>query len=284
MAIITISRGCYSHGKELAEMVAEELGYECISREVLIDASNLFLVPERELFKSLHDAPSILKRLQYDREYYFDCIQAALLDRVKNDNVVYHGNAGHFMLPDVSHVLKVRVVADMDQRIAFMMSKEGITHAQAAERIEKEDSERYRWTQYLYKRNLQDPLLYDLVVNVGKMKLEHACDLICYASRLGSFRTTAESERRISELALTNLVKARIRPFCRADVKVCEGVVYVKVHSRKIRSSSYVVPKVDSAVQDQIREDSADRIHEAVKNIPGLSEVVVCDGDLPPCA
>jgi cytidylate kinase len=283
MAIITISRGCYSHGKELAEMVAGELGYECVSREVLIDASNLFQVPERELFKSLHDAPSILKRLQYDREYYFDCIQAALLDRAKDDNVVYHGNAGHFMLPDILHVFKVRVVADMDQRIAFMMSKEGITQSQAAERIEREDSERRRWTQYLYKRDLQDPLLYDLVVNVGKMTLEEACDLICYISRLDTYRTTEESRRKIAELALASLVKAAVRPVCKAEVKVCEGVAYVKVRSRKIHKSSYAAPKVDTAVCEQIREDIVDRVQEAVKKVPGLSEVVVCDVDLPPC-
>lgn len=35
MAIITISRGSYSKGKEVAEKVAEKLGYECISRDVL---------------------------------------------------------------------------------------------------------------------------------------------------------------------------------------------------------------------------------------------------------
>jgi hypothetical protein len=39
MAIITISRGSYSKGKEVAEKVAEHLGYECLSREVILDAS-----------------------------------------------------------------------------------------------------------------------------------------------------------------------------------------------------------------------------------------------------
>jgi hypothetical protein len=35
MAIITISRGCFSHGQEIAEKVARRLEYECLSREVL---------------------------------------------------------------------------------------------------------------------------------------------------------------------------------------------------------------------------------------------------------
>ena len=47
MTIITISRGSYSAGKEVAEKVAKRLEYECISREVLLEAS-----PEISLSKS----------------------------------------------------------------------------------------------------------------------------------------------------------------------------------------------------------------------------------------
>ena len=42
MAIITISRGSYQKGKEVAEKVARKLGYECISREILLEASDEF--------------------------------------------------------------------------------------------------------------------------------------------------------------------------------------------------------------------------------------------------
>ena len=46
MAIVAISRGSYSRGKEVAERVAERLGYQCISREVIIEASREFNIPE----------------------------------------------------------------------------------------------------------------------------------------------------------------------------------------------------------------------------------------------
>jgi hypothetical protein len=39
MSVITISRGSYSHGKEIAEKVAQKLGYECISREIILEAA-----------------------------------------------------------------------------------------------------------------------------------------------------------------------------------------------------------------------------------------------------
>ena len=37
MSIITISRGCYSRGKEVGEKLAQALGYECTSREILLN-------------------------------------------------------------------------------------------------------------------------------------------------------------------------------------------------------------------------------------------------------
>ncbi|MGW8325474.1 MAG: cytidylate kinase family protein, partial [Desulfobacterales bacterium] len=60
MAVITISRGCFSHGQEIAEKVAKKLGYECVSREILVEAAQLFNVSEKKLIRSLNDAPNIL--------------------------------------------------------------------------------------------------------------------------------------------------------------------------------------------------------------------------------
>ena len=98
MAVITVSRGSYSRGKEVAEKVAQGLGYECISRDILIDASEQFHIPEIKLIRAIHDAPSVLNRFTHDKEKYIAYIRSALLKQVKKDNIVYHGLAGHFFL------------------------------------------------------------------------------------------------------------------------------------------------------------------------------------------
>jgi hypothetical protein len=68
MAIVTISRGSYSKGQEVAEKLARRLGYECISREVILEASREFNVSEVKLVRAIHDAPSILDRVGYGKE------------------------------------------------------------------------------------------------------------------------------------------------------------------------------------------------------------------------
>jgi len=61
MGVITISRGSYSMGKETAEKLAQHLGYECISREILLEASAHFNILELKLDRAIHNAPSIFK-------------------------------------------------------------------------------------------------------------------------------------------------------------------------------------------------------------------------------
>ena len=55
MSIITISRGSYSRGKEVAEKLARTLGYECLSRDILLEASERYNIPEIKLIRAIHD-------------------------------------------------------------------------------------------------------------------------------------------------------------------------------------------------------------------------------------
>ena len=126
MPVITISRGSYSGAKAVAEKVAERLGFECISREILLEAAREFDVSEVELLRAFRDAPSILERFTFRKERYIAFIRAALLNHFQKDNVVYHGLAGHFFVKGVFHVLKVRIIADMEERVRLVMRREAL--------------------------------------------------------------------------------------------------------------------------------------------------------------
>ncbi len=138
MAIITISRGSYSKGKEVAEGVAARLGFECVSRDILLEASDQFNVPEIMLLHAIQDAPSILDRFSHGKIAYITYIQSALLEHVKRGNVVYHGLAGHILLKGMERVLKVRIIADPALRVAVVMERERVDEKEARRRIAKD--------------------------------------------------------------------------------------------------------------------------------------------------
>jgi cytidylate kinase len=200
MAIITISRGSYYRGKEVAEKLAQKLGYQCISREILLEASEEFNIPEIKLIRAIQDAPSILERFTRQKEKYVAFIRAALLKHVQKDNVVYHGLFGHFFLQDIPHVLKVRIVGDLEARVADEVKREGISADKAREIITRDDEERRKWALYLYGADAWDATLYDLVIHLKTISVDDAVSLITHVLELPGFQTTPQSQEAIDSL------------------------------------------------------------------------------------
>ncbi len=259
MSVITISRGSYSHGKEVAEKVARQLGYECIAREVLLEASAHFNIPEMKLLQAMQNAPSLLDRFLYGKEKYVAYIQAALLRHFRKDQVVYHGMAGHFFVRGVPHVLKVRIIADMEERLKIVMERDQATRKEAMRSIKKIDEERRKWSRHLYGIDTTDPSLYDLVLHIRKFTVEDAVDLICHSANLEHFRTTPDSQRLMEDLALAADVKAALVEV-KPDVEVSaeNGSVLVKTKAHESQQAALV--------QD---------IEGLVQAIPGAREVKV---------
>ncbi len=232
MSIITISRGSFTKGQEVSEKVAQRLGYECLSRDVILEASKEFNVPEIKLVRAIHDAPSILDRFGYRKEKYIAYIEAAILRHLRKDNTVYCGLAGHFFVRNVKHALKVRIIADLEERVRNEMKREGISYEEALRIIKKDDEERRKWSLHLYGIDTHDPSLYDLVIHVSKMTVDDAVEVICHTVGLETFRTTPESQKQIDDLAIAAEAKAAIINI-KPDVHVTcdDGLVKVKTKS-----------------------------------------------------
>ena len=200
MPIITISRGSYSRGKEVAEKLAQKLGYECISRDILLGASEQFNIPEIKLIRAIHDAPSILERFTRGKERYVAFIRSTLLKVVQKDNVVYHGLAGHYFLQGIPHVIKVRIMADLEDRVQEEMRREKISADEARNILRKDDDERRRWGIQVYGVDTWDPKLYDMVLHIKSLTVDDAVDLISKAAQLPRFQATPESQRLLDDM------------------------------------------------------------------------------------
>ncbi len=208
MSVIVISKGSYSHGGEVARTVAQRLSLDCISRDILIDASKKFNISELRLIRAYEDAPSFLEKYTFGREKYIKYIKAAILNELAKGNTIYHGFAGHFFVSDIFHVLKVRIIADMEERIAYMMKRENVSKEDAVQLVKKVDEERTKWSLKLYGIDTWDSRLYDLVINIGKVTIDHAVDLVYQTVQLKAFQPTTESQKQIEKLAREALLEA----------------------------------------------------------------------------
>ncbi|MDQ7781421.1 MAG: cytidylate kinase-like family protein [Desulfomonilaceae bacterium] len=210
MAIITISRDSHSHGQEIAEKVCRKLGYSCISREILLEASEHFNIPEIKLKSALHDAPAALDRFTYGKERYLAFIQSEFLDHARKDNLVYHGLAGHFMVRGVAHCLKVRVAADMEDRVNLEIQRENVSRDEALKTLTEEDEERRKWSWTLWGHDPWDSILYDLILHLNKLSIENVVDIICLTAKMDRFAAVPESQKVVDDLHLAAKVKTSL--------------------------------------------------------------------------
>ena len=226
MAIITISRGSYSRGKEVAEALADKLNYECVSRDILLETCEEFSIPETRLVKALHDAPSILDRFNHGRERYISYFRAAFLNHMVGDNIVYHGLSGHFFLQGIQHVVKTRIIANMKDRIKEEMKREQCSAEEARYQLKKDDDERRKWGLSLYGKDTWNCSLYDLVLNIDILEVNKVVDILQGVVEDGRFNATPESTELLKEKALLASIHAKIvNDAPRATVAIKDGVV-----------------------------------------------------------
>ncbi|WP_028580656.1 cytidylate kinase-like family protein [Desulfogranum japonicum] len=251
MAIITISRGSYSRGKEVAEKLAKKLGYECISREILLEASEEFNIPEIRLSKAIHDAASILDRLQQGKLRYMSYYRYALLKHVKNDNIVYHGLAGQFFLRDIPNVFKVRIIANMDERVEEVMRREKLNYKKAMHQITKDDEERRKWGLQLYGIDTWDSRLYDMVLNINHLSVEDAVELLEFTVQKPVFQTTEHAKTIINDLTLAAKIHSLLVSYSLVvEVKVQKGIAYLSNTGDVLRTDSIIRSRIEERIME----------------------------------
>jgi cytidylate kinase len=211
MSIITISRGTASGGQALAERVAAKLGWPCLSNEVIVEAAKRYNVPEPELVKAFEKAPTFWEKLTASRRVYLTFVQAAMCEYAEQGNLVYHGHAGHELLPGISHVLKVRLVAPLEYRIRAVIERNPRLDRKGAMRyITQVDDERASRMRYLFDVDWRDPYQYDLVLSLDKLTVDTACDLVTQAVQWEQFQPTEASQRVLHNLALSSRIRAAL--------------------------------------------------------------------------
>ncbi|MGB5896467.1 MAG: cytidylate kinase-like family protein [Ignavibacteriaceae bacterium] len=259
MGVVTISRGCYSRGKEIAEKLAEKLEYDCISREILLKASDQFNVKEAKLIRALHDAPSFFNRFKYGKEKFTAFIHEVFLGHILQDNVIYHGLAGHYFARGIPNVLKVRINATLDERIKEEMRRENISEEEARHILIKDDEERRKWGISLYGIDNYSCELYDVVLQIEKLKVNDAVEILFNIAQRPGFQTTPEALMITKDKFLAaKAYSAIVDKFPEANVKCKDAVIYVGVES-------------DLSQEEKI----SDQIKVLLENIAEIKEIMV---------
>ncbi len=232
MPIISISRGSLRGGEELAERLAKKFDCEFVSREKIMDVAVQAGIPVGRMQMAMVQPPRVYRRMGRDRDVYLACVKAYLCERARGGNLVYHGHASHLLLPGVSHVFRVRVVADMEYRIRSVEAHLNLNREKAKEYIRQVDEDRAKWARFLHGVAWDDPNLYDVVVNLETLGAENAATAICDMAQSPPFRPTPASLQAMENLCLASRARLalgldRRTAFAEVQVRADRGAVFV---------------------------------------------------------
>lgn len=258
MAILTIDSSVFCHGQEVADEVADRLGYRRLQDEELLAAAA----------RRVESSPDRIRRVMYGPQPFFGgsgrerlrqvaALRLALADTIRDDGVVYLGLAGHLLPSTLTHVLKVCLAGTHEYRLGGA-TKSGLTRREAERALRRDDEARGEWIGFLHGVGPWDKSLFDVFVAMQETSVDRAVEMICEHAGRPALESTERARAAVADLRLAAEVGLALASRGHdVDVTCSDSVatVLIKKHSlfldklqRELEEIARGVPGVTAAV------------------------------------
>ena len=198
MSVLTIARPFGAGGKTVGKIVAKKLGYKLVEEEMVIAVAKKARVSpdwvrsvEKERGNFLLNfiegivSPSFIEKLQNDKhrgyideDIYADLLAEVMEEFARENNVVILGRGGQYFLKDFKGVCHVLLTDNFDSRVKFIEKHYNMSFSRARQVVSRGDKRRANFYKKLKHKHYDDPSLYDIVINMGRVDIDAACGLI----------------------------------------------------------------------------------------------------------
>jgi cytidylate kinase len=186
---IAVSREAGSRGTSIAKRAGEKLGWQIYTQDLLEYIAQEATVRQEIAGNlspaDLHWVEEQLERLRNDEGV---CGHPALLDMARlilslaaSGKVVLIGRGAGCILPRHS-TLHVRIVAALEDRVAYMSQWLRLTVEEASEQVRLRDLRRAEFLQTHFHRHVADVYQYDLLLNSTLLGEESCAELLAQAA------------------------------------------------------------------------------------------------------
>jgi cytidylate kinase len=261
MSIVAISETTGSLGNEIGRRVSERLGYRFADREIIAKAAEQFGAELSDLRHGTEEKPSFWERLTDSQHRYRAYVDSMILELASGDDVVLTGLAGAIVLRQAPHALRVRTNAPERVRANRLEQQQGLTREAALDLVRHTDHERATRVKFLYRVNVDDQLLYDLVLNTERLTADEGARLIQEMLREQRFRTTPVARDQLIDLSIETRAKAsfmaspvidpeRVAVFARGGCASISGSVDTDEEYRLVQETVARIPGVTRVVNE----------------------------------
>jgi cytidylate kinase len=211
MSVVAICETFGSQGNEIGHELSRALGWEFADREIIAKAAERYGESVMELHHVSEEKPTLWERFTDSTRHYVSCIEATILELAARGEVVLVGHGAAIILREIPHVLRVRVTAPEALRAMRARHQQGLATDQTAlDFVREADRERAARMKFLYRVDLDDPLLYDVAINTERVTVDGGVRIIREALQNELARPTARSVACARDLSLAAQAKARL--------------------------------------------------------------------------
>ena len=260
MSVVIISAESYCSREDIAEKVARQLDYKCIKgSEVLSEASGRYDVPMEKLKEALETTPSFRDSFSSVRTRNLAYIQAAFLSVLGQDKVVYHGREGHLFVEGLSHILKVRLMADFEERLQRKVEAEKVPEKKAREMLRKESEFTRNYSRLMFGLEEADSAGFDLEIDVSRIGPERSVNIITETAGDVKFQPVTYSLKCLTDSELAGRIRAAfVDSYPDIRVQVRDGSV-----------------SINSNVLEKKKPDRILDVKEEIEGMDGVGHVVI---------
>ena len=178
---ITLSQRPYAGAEDLAERLAERLGWGLYDRQI-VDALHRSDALGKSVLESLDEH---LLSFREDWIYhlfvpghtsnvgYVQRLSRLVFSIAMRGLAVFLGRGASFIVPS-DHRLAVLVCRPLERRLETYVAEHGCAHEHARRELARLDRERYEFIAKSFHREVDDPAHYDLCLNLDSLGLEAA--------------------------------------------------------------------------------------------------------------
>lgn len=184
--LITISREMGAGGRPIAYLVARKLGdpwrvyhkeiVDEIAKEANLEKKLIKEFEEKEISLIDQFIADFFGKRYLSMDFYYKNLVKVLTAIGAHGYAIILGRGASHLFP---HALRVRIISQKEQRIAWEMEFEKISRKEAEKRIEESDKKRVGFIKALYDCDPGEAHHYDLVIKTGlDLSINDTADLI----------------------------------------------------------------------------------------------------------
>jgi cytidylate kinase len=259
MTVIAMTQEMATLGTDVAQGIAQALGLKIVQHEVGDTVAERMQVKHSLIRRVREGQAGWLEKRSIDPEVFAVYAAEEVLTLAAEGNIVLRGWGATCILKGVSHIPCIRVCAPLEQRVQWLMKRLDTDDAELARgEIERSDAAHIARIQHNFGVTLGDPLLYDLVLNTGRVSVESCVEQVIALSRRPEFQPTAASAAQLSNLAL----QARIRAALKANEDTADVNIATEANGGVVTLRGFVLTAAER-----------DRATAVIAAVPGVKTI-----------